>query len=299
MRYMTPLVSLTSFLFIGLFIHISACGTAPPSPVKPPETSPTPTQPQPAQETSSKQIKEPNESPSDPNKSKQESEVKDGEEGSTDNTEEKTKALEESYQILIKAQDQMKSNSLEEAQQLLQRVSARTPNIPEAHYNLGVIAERSGLPQVARQHYQDALKAKPDFSPAWLALVRFSLRVNNPQGALNDVESKLREDRDNIALLNAKSRVLIYLNQRQNEVIKSSKHILRMDEQNVPAMIHLASAYAQEEKHELSLAILKNAKELDPTNPEIYSRIAQSQAALNEVLRARFTLEEAVKIPSL
>jgi len=203
----------------------------------------------------------------------------------------------QSFQLLIEARAALIKGDLEAANGLYSRVAERTPEIPEAHYNLGVLAERSGLPQVARGHYEEALKAQADFSPAWLALVRFSLRAGDAQGALNSVESRLRAEPENIALLNAKCSVLNALKTRRAEVIQTAKAVLRRDEQNVPAMINLAAAFEMESKHELAIAVLENAKALDPGNPEVYARLARSQEALEEPLKARFTLEAAVQLP--
>ena len=210
---------------------------------------------------------------------------------------EESQALKESYIILAEAQNLIIQEKIEEASQKFQRVAERTPDIPEAHYNLGVLAERSGVPQVARQHYADAIKAQPDFSPALLALTRYSIRSKDERGALSRIEDKLRENPENIGLLNAKSRLLISLKEQPNEVVRLAKVVLRSDEQNVYAMIHLAAAFSQQKKYELSIAILKNAKELDPTNPEIYARLSASHSALNESVLARLALEEAVKQP--
>ena len=68
----------------------------------------------------------------------------------------------------------MRAREVEEGMKLLERVAARTPSLPEPHYNLGVIYEQVGSVSQARQAYQAALRAKPDFTPAWLGLVKLS-----------------------------------------------------------------------------------------------------------------------------
>ena len=40
------------------------------------------------------------------------------------------------------------------------------PDFAEAHYNLGVALERVGRPQEAIGHYEQALRIKPDYAEA-------------------------------------------------------------------------------------------------------------------------------------
>ena len=138
--------------------------------------------------------------------------------------------LKESYILLLQAQDILHQGDLETAQQILSQVTHRTPEIVEAHYNLGIIAERSGLPQQAREYYNQALKQNPSFTPALMAIVRFSLRQNDPKGAFEWVTAQLKTQPKNIALRNAQCRLRLLLNFSLSAVIKDTKAILREDE---------------------------------------------------------------------
>jgi len=77
-----------------------------------------------------------------------------------------------------------------------------------------------------------------------------------------------------------------------------SKKVLREDEKNVDAMVNLAVSYHRSGKYELAIAVLDNAKALQPKEPEIYWRISQARLALKDKLRARLILEEATRLDS-
>ena len=82
-----------------------------------------------------------------------------------------------------------------------------------------------------------------------------------------------------------------------NATVESeSKKVLREDEKNVDAMINLAVSYHRSGKFELAIAVLDNAKALQPKEPEIYWRLSQSRLALKDKLRARLVLEEATRL---
>jgi tetratricopeptide (TPR) repeat protein len=203
-------------------------------------------------------------------------------------------ALEQSYQDLLTVQTSIYEGKIEDAIRQLKVITQRNPEIPEAHYNLAVLEERLGLAQDAQMHYQKAIEAKKDFSPAWLALTLFYLRNQDVNGALSEMEQKLRDDPTNIGIRNARIRILLNFPGKEEEIIREAKLILREDEQNTEAMISLASAYDLQKKHELAIAILENAKALSPNNPEIFARLSRCYENLGETLKARLILEETV-----
>lgn len=171
------------------------------------------------------------------------------------------------------------------------------PNLADAQYNLGVLAEWRGELGNARQAYEKALSINPEHEPSVTAIANMMLRTGNRGGALAYTQQLLSRKPDSLSLRNAVNRVHLLHPNRQQQVILDTKKILRADEKNVPAMINLATAYFQQGKHELTIAILKNAKALEPHNPEIRARAALAHQALGEKLRARLVLEEAAELP--
>lgn len=178
------------------------------------------------------------------------------------------------------------------------REALRTdPKLADAQYNLGVLAEWKGDLAAARAEYERALDIDPEFEPAVTAITNLMLRKGDQGGALAYAQQALSRRPQSLSLRNAVNRVHLMFPQRAEQVIVDTKKILRDDEKNVSAMINLAAAYHQQGKFELTVAILANAKALEPHNPEIRARAALAHQALGENLRARMVLEEAVALP--
>lgn len=169
--------------------------------------------------------------------------------------------------------------------------------VAEGHYNLGVLAEWQGRKQTAREAYEKALKAEPEFGPAVVAIGRLSLRANDAGGAIRYAEDRLRAKPESLDLQNALDQVRLLAGTDPRVVNDSAKKVLRKDEKNVAAMINLARAYQLEGKHELAVAILDNAAALRPDDPEIPFLQALSFDGMAEPRRARAALEAAVARP--
>lgn len=178
-----------------------------------------------------------------------------------------------------------------------QDAAEAAPQLAEPHYNLAVLAEWDGNLAMATQHYGDALRVQPTFGAAVLGLANLKLRRGDTAGALQVARAALAKDPKSNSLRNALNRIRLESPGRADEVIRDTKAVLRLDEKNVSAMINLAAAYGVQGKHELSEAILGNAKALSPEDPEILGRLAVARMAMGEKLKARLALEEATRLP--
>ena len=197
-------------------------------------------------------------------------------------------------EVLFRSGD-LEGHQLQAIEELLRQVTGRNPELPEGHYNLGVLYERTGEPQRARAQYQAALQAEPGFTPAVTALVYFALRRGDESGALMRVEEALRQRAADLSLQNLRSRVLLATPGNSSRVIRETKLVLRQDQRNVEAMVHLATAYAQEGKHELARSILENALKITPRHLEASARLAESLIALEFPRDAQEVLEAAIE----
>ncbi len=169
--------------------------------------------------------------------------------------------------------------------------------VAEARYNLGVLAEWQGKETDARRHYEAALNENPAFGMAVVAIGRLLLRNGEKAAALNYAQGRLVKQPKSAALRNALNRLRIAANADLQKVETDSKLVLREDEKNVAAMVNLAAYYAGTGKYELSIAVLRNAREIQKTNREIMYRLSLAHQALGEKLEARLALEDAVKLP--
>lgn len=164
----------------------------------------------------------------------------------------------------------------------------------EGFYNLGVLAQWRGDDRVAQGYYQEALRVKPTFGEAVLAMGRLMIAQGRTTEALQMAEAALAGQPESLGLTNARDRVRLLSGGDHRAVMSSAKGVLRKDEKNVSAMINLAQGYARDGMHELALAILQNADALRPMDAEIAWMRAQAYQSLDEPRRARVVLEAQI-----
>ena len=199
--------------------------------------------------------------------------------------------------LLDKGNQAAVAGDIAAARQAFEGAVRADPKCAEAHYNIGVLDERRGDYEQAERAYRAALDAREDFGPAVSAVASLLLRRGDRKMAKAFAKKALAKNKESNALRNAYGAVGLLLGEN-TKVIKDAKLVLRRDERNVWAMKNLGTAYYQQNKPELALAILRNAKELVADDPDIASRIALAHLALDEKHEARLALEEATNTPS-
>ena len=203
---------------------------------------------------------------------------------------------EEKRALIASGQTASLDGDLSLAEKRFRDAADMAPDLVEARYNLGVLAEWQGRYSEARRQYQRALSTTPEFSPAVVAIGRIMMREGDAPGALDFARDALANRPQSIPLRNALNRLRVAARSEMPAVETESKLVLREDEKNVEAMINLAAAFHHAQKYELAIAILQNAKILDEENPEILSRLALAHLGLDEELPARFALEAASQL---
>ena len=66
----------------------------------------------------------------------------------------------------------VQAGRLDEAEAVFRALDAKSPGLPEVHYNLGYIAQRRGDGEAAAAAYAKAFQLKPGYSQAAAALAR-------------------------------------------------------------------------------------------------------------------------------
>lgn len=262
-----------------------ACGAPAPRPEVTPAETPIPPAPKSAAPESTAKSDEPVKAPADDEAPAEPEEPQ------------LTQAQEAALDSLAEGRRAYADGDADAAAEYFRNALQSDPELADAQYNLGVLAEWRGDMGAARSAYEKALTINPEFEPAVTAITNMMLRKGDRGGALSYAQQRLARRPGSLGLRNAVNRVQLLFPQRAQQVITDTKKILRDDEKNVPAMINLAAAYHQQGKYELTVAILSNAKALQPHNPEIRARAALAHQALGENLRARMVLEEAAALP--
>lgn len=79
---------------------------------------------------------------------------------------------------------ELQRGNLTRARQLLSRAKRLNPDLAQPHHGLGVLAEREYRPDLAQEHYQDALAVDPGFVPARSNLATLFLESGLTEDAL-------------------------------------------------------------------------------------------------------------------
>ncbi|MFN3200105.1 MAG: tetratricopeptide repeat protein [Bradymonadia bacterium] len=186
------------------------------------------------------------------------------------------------------------SGDLNSARARFEEAAQSDPGFAEPLYNLAVLKEWQGDYGGARRAYEATLQVRPDFGPAVIGIANLMMRQGDSSGALRYAEAAAARDPESNGLANAVNHVRLELGNPET-VITSCKQVLRRDERNVDAMKILAGAYAKQGKHELAVAILKNAKALRGDDPDIDYRMSLSHQTMGEDINTQLALERAVQ----
>jgi tetratricopeptide (TPR) repeat protein len=79
---------------------------------------------------------------------------------------------------------ELERGNFDRARELLERARRLNPDVAQPHHGLGVLAERQARPDVASQHYYDALAVDPGFAPSRANLARLLFDANMLEEAL-------------------------------------------------------------------------------------------------------------------
>jgi Tfp pilus assembly protein PilF len=178
------------------------------------------------------------------------------------------------------------------AEAAYRKATAAAPEAFAAHLNLGVLAERRGRTDEARAAYEKALSIRPDYAEASENLVRLLVRQGRGDEAESGLRQRIRRFPRSIALRNQYVRVLLALG-RAAEAETEAKRVLKVDERNTDAMLHLASLWYGQKKYELARTVLDNARQVDPNDPAVWNLLAFCQLALEQRPLALESLRKA------
>jgi Tfp pilus assembly protein PilF len=176
-----------------------------------------------------------------------------------------------------------------------ERAYAADNNFLYALYNVAVLYERLGETGAAQRVYLQALEADPEFEAASTNLTRLRIRAGRASEAEADLKSRIGRFPASPGLRNQLVELFIATG-RLDAAEKEARAILKSDEQNVRAMVSLASVYHSKRRNELAKMVLENARQIDPDDPTVWNKLGFVEIALGDRPQA---LEHFKKAASL
>lgn len=168
------------------------------------------------------------------------------------------------------------------------------PLLVMARYNAGVLCEKLGNNAQAKGHYIAALALQPELAFAAQNLTRLRVRSGQLLEAERDLRIRINNRPEDLGLRN--QLVELFLSRGDlDAAFTESKRILKSDERNVIAMIHLATYYQRQKKYELAMMVLDNALQIAPAEASVHHARSVVYLALGQKAPALESLKKATE----
>lgn len=169
------------------------------------------------------------------------------------------------------------------------------PNLAEATYNLGVLAERQGKTKEAVALYKQALARKPTLKQAAENLAVIAQNNGDEAGAVRIYQEIMANYPDD-----ASSRArLAELARRKGDLDKAielAREALFRDPKTLQALKTMMLVYQEQGQYSLARLIALRALKLDDADPEIYYTIGLINLAEKDPLKAKAQFKKALEV---
>ncbi|MFY0524032.1 adventurous gliding motility TPR repeat lipoprotein GltE [Archangium gephyra] len=169
------------------------------------------------------------------------------------------------------------------------------PNLAEAEYNLGVLAERQGNMQEAISRYQVALKKKPTLRQASENLAVIAQNAGDISGAVSIYQGILKIYPDDG---NARARLAeIYRQTGDHEkAMELSRAALMREPQSVTAYKVMMRSYLERKQLAMAKLVALRAMKIDQNDPELHHTIGLILLQEEKKDAARLSFKRAVEV---
>lgn len=209
---------------------------------------------------------------------------------------------------------------LREAEASAQRALQNDPQIPEAHYALGMVYKEQGRLNEAANEFQSAVQIDPKFADGFTGMGMVKLAQNNTGGAINDFKNSIRLNSGDYSAHYGMGQALLQQGQVDGAIkelntalyqfpnswpvrlalgkayesqgnavaaVREYQESIRIKPENVAAYLGIANIREGRGDIELSISELRSGLELT-NNPELRLRIADESLRIEK-------LDDAIK----
>lgn len=168
------------------------------------------------------------------------------------------------------------------------------PNLAEAVYNLGVLAERQGKTKEAVALYKDALSRKPTLKQAAENLGVIA-QNNGDDATAQKVYTDLLTSYPDDASSRARLAELARRRGDGDRAIELSREALFRDPRTLQAFKTMMLVYTERKQYALARLIALRASKIDDSDPEIFYTLGTINLAEKEPAKARVQFKKAVE----
>ena len=169
------------------------------------------------------------------------------------------------------------------------------PDYTIAWLNLAYSYERLGRHKDSADAYRTLIEKKVSDRGVTLALGRALLLSGEPQQAITEFESVLREKPDDLQARNNLAAAYLAKNDLKTS-LRYVKEVLAVQPKNVPAIVNLGLIYLQQKKLPLALLMFNKALGYEKENARALNNLGLTFYAMDNIPRAVISFEKAISI---
>jgi putative PEP-CTERM system TPR-repeat lipoprotein len=178
------------------------------------------------------------------------------------------------------------------------KLKAKRKNDPLADNLLGVAYMSKGDLVHARESWQNALLAKPDYTPASLNLAKLAISQNKPDDATKEYEKLLKHDPDNLSGLIGMAQ-LAELRKDYPKMAEWLEEARKKNPKEEQPAIMLTRFYLSQRKADRALQIAIDASAGSPENLGLLQNLGVAQLGANQAANAATTFRQLlIKVPN-
>jgi tetratricopeptide (TPR) repeat protein len=168
------------------------------------------------------------------------------------------------------------------------------PNLAEADYNLGVVAERQGKKDEAKNWYRSALKKKPTLRQASENLAVMAQNEGDVAGAVALYQDVLKRYPDDAA---SRARLAEIYRQKgdYDRALEFARAALMRDPQSVTALKVMMRTYVDRKQLALAKLVAVRAVKLDQNDPELHHTVGLILQSEGDADGARLQFKRALE----
>jgi tetratricopeptide (TPR) repeat protein len=176
-----------------------------------------------------------------------------------------------------------------------QAAAAEDPNLAEADYNLGVLAEKQGKKDEAIAHYQTALNKKPTLKEAAENLAVIAQNEGRIPEAVRAYESILAAYPDD-ASARARLAEIYRLSGDHDRAMEMARQALIREPKSLTAHKVMMQSYLDRKQVSMAKLVAFRALKIDENDPELYHAIGLILLAENEPTKAQLQFKRAIEV---
>jgi tetratricopeptide (TPR) repeat protein len=169
------------------------------------------------------------------------------------------------------------------------------PNLAEADYNLGVLAEKQGKKDEAKGWYQSALKKKPTLRQASENLAVMAQNAGDVPGAVTLYQDVLKKYPDDAA---SRARLAEIYRQTgdHGKAMELARAALMRDPQSTTALKVMMRSYVDRKQLALAKLVALRAVKIDDNDPELHHTVALILQQEGDADGALFEFKRALEV---